>query len=117
MNANCAPSEMTRRGPLSGAELADRFVNILSFLTTTVNGTGQSGRSEVFEDRERLFSQEIVNMLAKRVPISVARAQRLSETPELGYAVDHPGRNRLAECSCTSEAFGVIKGTTRVSLS
>ncbi|MAJ54851.1 MAG: hypothetical protein CBC67_02440 [Gammaproteobacteria bacterium TMED107] len=87
---------MTRRGPLSGAELADRFVNILSYLTTTVNGTGQSGRSEVFEDRERPFGQELVNLLEKRIPVSLARAQRLSEAPKLDYAVDHPSRNRLA---------------------
>ena len=96
MNANCAPSEMTRRSPLSGAGLADQFVNILSFMTTTVNGTGQSGRSEVFEDREHPFGQELVNMLAKRIPVSLARAQRLGEAPELDYAVDHPSRNRLA---------------------
>ena len=101
----------------TGAGLADRLVNILSLLTTTVNGAGQLGRSEVIEDRERPFSQEIVNMLAKRIPVSVARAQRLSETPELDYAVDHPGRNRLAECSCTNASLGVRKGTTRVSLS
>ena len=74
----------------TGAGLADRLVNILSLLTTTVNGVGQSGRSEVFEDRERSFSQEIVNMLAKRLPALYARAHRLSETPESGYAVDIP---------------------------
>ena len=79
-----------------GAELPNLFVNILSLLTASVNGAGQSGRSEVFEDRERPFGQELVNMLEKRIPVSLARAQRLSEAPELDYAVDHPGRNRLA---------------------
>ena len=75
---------------VTAAGLADRLVNILSFLTTTVNGVGQSGRSEIFEDRERPFSQEIVNMLAKRLPVFYARAHRLSEPPGSDYAVDIP---------------------------
>jgi len=57
-------------------------------------------------------------MLAKRILISLTRAQRLSETPELDHAVDNPGHNRLAEWfSCTSAAINTFKGNTRVSLS
>jgi len=45
-------------------------------------------------------------MLAKRIPIAFVRAQSLSETPELDYAMDHPGHNRLAECfNCKSAAI------------
>ena len=38
------------------------FVNILSLFTASVNGAGQLKRNKVSEDRERPFSQKIVNI-------------------------------------------------------
>ena len=43
------------------ARADDIFVNVLSLLAIPVNGAGQSKRNKVFVDRERPFSQKIVN--------------------------------------------------------
>ena len=118
MNANCAPSEMTRRSPLSGAGLADQFVNILSLLAASVNGAEQLRRSEVSEDRERPFSQKIVNMIAKRIPSCCARVQRLSETPYWIMLWTIPVAIARQNASVAQTQISRrFKGTTQVSLS
>ena len=45
-----------------GGRADDLLVNILSLFTTTVDAAGQSKRDKVSKDRERPFSQKIVNI-------------------------------------------------------
>ena len=58
---DASPWKSPDKTPDHRGRAVDLFVNMLSLLTTPVNGAGQSKRNKVFMDRERPFSRKILN--------------------------------------------------------